>query len=126
MEVYRQSSMKQLAARADQRWREQESFLDKPEDTGQPQPLMEPKDKGAYDGGESKPGAPGANDSSFNAANTAEEVRQKTRGAKSEQAQHDPGRSKPRTKEDPWQKHARGPSESWQPEAWTPGRIEQR
>ena len=111
-EVQRQGNMKQLAARADQRWREQESYLDKPQDTGQPQPLMQPLDKGGYDGGTSKPGAPGASDPTLNATNTADEVEQKTQ--------------KPENQESPWKKYEKGPSETWQPDAWSPGKVEQR
>lgn len=115
LDLQRQSSLKQLAAQADQRWREQESFLDKPQDTGQPQPLMQPRDKGAYNGGESKPRAPGSSDASLNAANTPEEVEQKTRGTQ-----------KGRYTEDPWKKHARGSGEEWQPDSWAPGKLESR
>lgn len=38
-----------LAQRADQRWNEQKSFLDRPEDTGQaPAEVLEPRDRGGY------------------------------------------------------------------------------
>ena len=117
--------MKQLAARADQRWREQESFLDRPEQTGQPQPLMQPLDKGGYDSGVSKPGAPGATDPSLNAANTAEEVEQKTRDPSRQETQHSKT-ARPKD-ENPWKRFERAnPGEAWQPKAWTPGKIEQR
>lgn len=121
--------MRQLAARADQRWREQESYLDKPEDTGQTQPLMQPLDKGGYDGGASKPGAPGANDPSLNATNTAEEVEAKMQDAQQQQtrASLQERLKKEQVKgENPWKKFEKGPSETWQPEAWTPGKAQQR
>ncbi|KAL9048980.1 MAG: hypothetical protein Q9162_007455 [Coniocarpon cinnabarinum] len=127
MEVYRQNSMRQLAAQADQRWKQQESFLDKPEETGQAQPLMQPLDKGAYNGGASKPGAPSASDASLNVTNTADEVQQKTRGTQSAQDDASGDSPQPSQKQNKLRKKFEdGRGDGWQPGSWSPGKLEKR
>lgn len=125
-ELQRQANVKQLAAQADQRWREQESFLDSPAQYGQPTPLMEPRDRG----GHVPQTEPDANQGVRNMAAFPDEVAGKARGE-----DVDKGRFKGETREEPredqsspWDryKQQKGPSEGWQPENWTPGKVEPR
>lgn len=125
-DLQRQAHVKQLAAQADQRWREQESFLDSPKQYGQSKPLMEPRDKGGY----VPQTEPDSKQGVRNMAADPNEVAGKIRGE-----DVDKGRFKGETKEEPregkpspWDryKHQKGPSEGWQPEGWSPGKVEPR
>lgn len=118
--MQRQEHMKMLAARADQRWREQESFLDKPSDLGQPQPLLKPRgDQGdGYATGQSE-------DDSVEGVRSAVGDQSEVQG-KFEGKDVDKERFKGDTREtprdqNPWKKAIqRSPGEAWQPEQWKP------
>ena len=51
-DAQRQVELKQLVQVADARWNSKQSYLDSPEDTAQPAPLIAPNDKGGYRKGE--------------------------------------------------------------------------
>lgn len=128
MELSRQAGMKQLAAKADERWKSLPSFLDKPKDTAQAQPLLQPRDNAGYGRGQTE----------------GEEHQGVMNAAKSEQ-EHvdvlegkdvDKGRFKGETREpepreaDPFKLQQRskpsGASEGWQPQEWSPGKVQRR
>jgi NADH dehydrogenase [ubiquinone] 1 alpha subcomplex assembly factor 2 len=124
-ELTRQAGLKQLAARADERWKSIPSFLDNPADTAQAQPLLQPRDSGGYSGqseGEEKQGV-------MNAAKTEEEHIESLQGK-----DVDKGRFKGETNEaeptrttDPFKAAQRGGAgEGWQPAAWSPGKAQKR
>jgi len=118
--------MKQLAAKADERWNALPSFLDKPEDTGQAQPLLQPRDNAGYGNGQT---VEEKNEGVMNAAKTEEEHIASLNGE-----DVDKGRFKGDTKEaeptrttDPFKAQQRGGAgESWQPAAWNPGKAQRR
>ena len=123
-DIQRQSNLKQLAARADQRWREQESYLDNPESTSQPQPLMEPNDPGGYVGAVGGPKPAKASRVSVDDVNPSERDDQKIEAQ--ERLRDDIGSEAEKPKPDeksPWIKHAKGPGEGWQPATWSPGKL---
>lgn len=124
-EVSRQASMKQLAAKADERWNAQKSFLDKPEETGQAQPLLQPRDNAGYGRGQTEEDK---REGVMNAAKSEEEHIASLRGE-----DVDKGRFKGETREtperttDPWKAAQRGSAgEGWQPTAWQPGKAQRR
>ncbi|KAH9829754.1 Accessory subunit of the mitochondrial membrane respiratory chain NADH dehydrogenase (Complex I) [Teratosphaeria destructans] len=111
--------MKQLAAKADERWRSIPSFLDSP-NRQQPQPAIGVKDPGGYASQTETEGQQGVT----NAVEDAEKVRKVSEGADTKEV--DEGRFKGRTRERepaPWERDVQrgAPSERWQPEAWSPG-----
>ena len=124
-ELTRQASLRQLAAKADERWKSIPSFLDNPADTAQAQPLLQPRDNAGYSGqseGEKNEGV-------MNAAKTEEEHIASLQGE-----DVDKGRFKGETKEaeptrttDPFKAAQRGGAgEGWQPAAWSPGKAQKR
>ena len=120
VEVQRQENVKVLAQKADERWREQESFLDKPQDTAQELPLpTKPRDKGGYSAPEGSTPAPGGVQ---NMAGTQGEVTETTK------PQQDPKVDQQNKKKEksPWETHRGAPSEGWQPAAWSPGKAARR
>lgn len=107
--------MKQLAAKADERWASIPSFLDSP-DKQQPAPAIGVKDPGGYvDQTE-----PDKTEGVRSAVGNQEEVQGSSDGAPV-----DEGRFKGEAKdkqENPWNKVQRGgPGEGWQPQTWSPG-----
>ncbi|KAI9710597.1 MAG: hypothetical protein M1828_002148 [Chrysothrix sp. TS-e1954] len=119
VEVQRQENVKVLAQRADERWREKESFLDKPKDTGQELPLpTKPLDKGGY---ERPVGSSSAPDGVRNVVGTQEEVVETADKASQSRAKEKQTKDK-----SPWETHRGTPSQGWQPEAWTPGKSARR
>lgn len=118
--------MQQLAAAADRRWKAIPSFLDKPEDTGQAQPLLQPRDNAGYGNGQTQ------EDKHEGVANAAKSEEEHIASLKGEDV--DKGRFKGETKEaeptrttDPWKAAQRGAAgEGWQPAAWQPGKSQRR
>lgn len=115
--------MKELAAKADERWRSQESFLDAPSKQ-QPAPAIGVKDLGGYmpqTEPEDKQGV-------MSGVGDQEQVQGAVDGKGKEV---DEGRYKGKAKqreEAPWAKQAQrgNPGEGWQPESWTPGVAQRR
>lgn len=128
MELSRQAGMKQLAARADERWKSIPSFLDKPRDTEQAQPLLQPRDNAGYGRGQTESEQ---HQGVMNAAKTEQEHVDVLQGK-----DVDKGRFKGETREpsprdaDPLKLKQRtkstGASEGWQPAAWSPGKAQRR
>ena len=119
--------MKMLAAQADQRWREKESFLDKPSDLGQPQPLLRPKgvQGDGYAEGQSESEE---KEGVRSMVGDQREVQGKIQGKDVDKGRFKgETREKPPPEDDPWKKYnQRGPSEGWQPESWTPSAAGRR
>ena len=93
-DVHRQASMKHLAQKADERWANAPSFLDKPRESGISKPALE-----------QPPGTLARPETDLGATRATErdqEVSQMAEG-----------------KKDPWER-AKAPGEGWQPEAWNP------
>lgn len=127
LEIHRQSNLKQLAAQADQRWQQQESYLDKPEETGQPEPLLAPRDKGGYVGSASRPNSSSTSAASSSSRQAAGEIDRKTQPLQQEKNERESKVDQAtKQRENPWAKHAHGPSEGWQPKTWSPGQLESR
>ncbi len=99
--------MKQLADAADQRWKEKESFLDRPQDTGQTAPALEPGS-----------GAKGSEDVGRARGDVGAESRDTREGSREA--------NKKSAREDPWKQHRGANSGGWQPQSWTPGNAERR
>lgn len=128
MELSRQAGMKQLAAKADQRWKSIPSFLDKPQEMAQAQPLLQPRDNAGYGRGQTESEG---HEGVMNAAKSEQEHIDALQGK-----DVDKGRFKGETREqdpreaDPLKLQQRGrssgPSDGWQPEAWSPGKSQRR
>ncbi|KAK3714440.1 hypothetical protein LTR37_007746 [Vermiconidia calcicola] len=109
-EVSRQANMKQLAAKADERWNSVPSFLDSP-NRGQPVP--------AIGVGDSKPDAPPGNGEDMKSAvGDQQEVAEAVQDAK------EPKKGR---QENPWKRQRQGMvGEDWQPQSWSPGAAQRR
>lgn len=126
-DVSRQAMMKQLAARADERWKSVPSFLDSPA-RQQPQPAISPRDPAGY----APQTEPEQHQGVMSAVEDPVKVQEVSAGKDTKEV--DEGRfkggareRKPEREEAPWQKQQRGaPSENWQPQAWTPGAAQRR
>ena len=132
-DVQRQQHLKVLAARADQRWREQESYLKAPTgqeapggELGQPKPFMSPSKDGAGVDGPTVAKERESSEQGCGENRNPEEQQQGKRDEREMSRRHAEGEAPRKDQENPWKLHNRGPSEGWQPETWTPGRIEQR
>ncbi|GAB7356689.1 hypothetical protein MBLNU459_g7400t1 [Dothideomycetes sp. NU459] len=121
-EVSRQVRMRQLAADADARWAEKESFLDSPSKQ-QPAPAIGVKDPASYM--HNTQTEPERNEGVRSAVGDSSEVKASSVGRPT-----DEGRFKGKTKDkdaNPWAKaHTGGPGESWQPDSWSPGVAQRR
>jgi NADH dehydrogenase [ubiquinone] 1 alpha subcomplex assembly factor 2 len=125
-ELSRQRGLVQLVARADARWKSVPSFLDKPKDTGQAQPLLQPRDNAGYGKGMTE------GEEHQGVANAAKTEEEHIASLKGEDV--DKGRFKGPTREveptrttDPFKAAQRGNAgEGWQPAAWTPGKTTRR
>lgn len=104
-DIDRQTQLKYLAMKANERWASKPSFLDKSPE--QPKPATLSKDSGGY---------PQATESLENEANIPTDA-----------SAADPEPPRP-TKGPGLRKQARsgGPSENWQPESWSPGPAKKR
>lgn len=116
--------MKQLAAKADERWRSIPSYLDSPK-TQQPQPGMETKDPGGYVGQTASESSEGVT----SGVEDPQKVEEVSAGKDSKEV--DEGRFKGRTREretPPWAKNQPqgAPGETWQPQQWSPGVAQRR
>lgn len=123
-DVSRQEMMKQLAAKADDRWKSIPSFLDSPKQQ-QPQPGLELKDPGGYVG-QTEPESQQGVTSGVEDPSKVQEV-----SAGKDTKEVDEGRFKGKTKEKetpPWAKNQPqgGPGETWQPREWSPGVASRR
>ena len=112
--------IKQLAAKADERWKSVPSYLDSP-NRRQPEPAIGVQDPGAH----AQQTEPEEKQGVRSAVGDKDEVKDASEGkARSE------GRFKGRARdqaESPWDVPQRGaPSENWQPSAWTPGVAQRR
>lgn len=122
-DLVRQDNLKQLAARADARWAEKESFLDSPQATAQTQPQLQPRDRGGYVQATEEESRQGV----MNAAGDSREVTGSIQGR-----DVDKGRFKGETKDKDspwarWEAQKKGaPSDTWQPESWNPGKATSR
>lgn len=113
--------MKILAAQADQRWREKESFLDKPSDLGQAQPLLRSKgDQGdGYARGQSESEE---KEGVRSMVGDQREVQGKIQGKDVNKGRFS-GETREKTlpEDHSWKQYNQcGPSDGWQPESWTP------
>lgn len=122
-DVSRQAMMKQLAAKADERWKALPSYSDGPA-LQQAPPATELKDPGGYAPQIESEG----NEGVTSGVEDAGKVQAVSEGVASKEV--DEGRFKGATKEKPreekaaapWQQPARGvPGEDWKPKEWTPG-----
>ena len=107
--------MKQLAAKADERWNSIPSYLDGPE-RQQPAPSVAINETEKPSNAQSELGdAPGVKDTSIgNEEDAAQASEKQVKG-------------KRQREDNPWQKpQTGGPSERWQPESWTPGVVQRR
>jgi len=102
--------MKQLAARAEDRWKAQSSFLDHP-NKQQPQPALQPRDPAGNVGQTEPEDKQGVR----NVAGTEEEVKEAVAGE-----EHDKGRFKGDTKESSWMPKAGGLNQEQEPAPWAP------
>ena len=125
-DISRQAMMKQLAARADDRWKSVPSFLDSPA-RQQPQPAIGVKDPGGY----AQQTEPESHEGVTSGVEDPQKVQAVSEGADTKEV--DEGRFKGRTRERereeaPWAKQQpRGaPSETWQPQEWSPGVARRR
>lgn len=113
--------MKQLAAQADERWRNQESFLDAP-DRQQPAPAIGVKDPGGY----APQTEPEEKQGIMNDVEDPVKVQKAVDGKETDEGRF---RGSTREKEEaPWAKNQPkgNPGEGWQPESWTPGAAPRR
>jgi NADH dehydrogenase [ubiquinone] 1 alpha subcomplex assembly factor 2 len=112
--------MKELAAKADERWRSVPSFLDSPQQQ-QPAPAI-----GITDSRPADPSHAPESDGMQSGMQGQQEAKEELQDEPAQEV----GRAvrKKRTpKENPWQAADRGaPSENWQPEAWSPGVAQRR
>ena len=121
--------MKQLASRANDRWKSVPSYLDAPS-AQQAQPALQPRDPAGYvqqTEPENKQGVMSAVEDAVKVQEVAVEGK--------DGKEVDEGRFKGSTREKPrergpapWeQQQAKGtPGESWQPATWTPGTAQRR
>ncbi|KAK0933636.1 hypothetical protein LTR29_014808 [Friedmanniomyces endolithicus] len=128
-DVSRQAAMKQLASRADDRWKSVPSYLDAPS-AQQAQPALQPRDPAGYvqqTEPENKQGVTSAVEDAVKVHEVAVDGK--------DGKEVDEGRFKGSTREKPrergpapWeQQQAKGtPGENWQPAAWTPGTAQRR
>jgi NADH dehydrogenase [ubiquinone] 1 alpha subcomplex assembly factor 2 len=109
--------MRQLAAKADERWAAQESFLDAPSKQ-QPAPATGVQDPAGYM--HHNQTEPTENEGVRSAVGDEGEVEASTQGQPK-----DDGRFKGRGKDkdaNPWKQAPKGnPGDDWQPQSWTPG-----
>ena len=111
-EVSRQAMMKQLAAKADERWKSVPRYIDGPE-RQQPAPAVAITDS-----------APPRTEADVGDGSGMQDVSQGQEDVAP--TSENPARTKQR-KENPWQRSQTGaPSENWQPDAWVPGVAERR
>ena len=112
--------MKQLAAKADERWKSVPSFLDSPH-RQQPAPAIGVQDPGGY----AQQTEPEEKQGVRSAVGDQQEVQEAAAGQSPSE-----GRFKGRANEredSPWKQAQKGaPSENWQPETWTPGIAQRR
>lgn len=110
--------MKQLAAKADERWKSVPSYLDGPKNQ-QAQPAMALKDPGGY----APQTEPEHKQGVMSGVEDAEAVAQVSEGVDGKAVSE--GRFKGKTaKANPWHKQTGGPGEDWQPQSWTPGPVQ--
>ncbi|KAK3657845.1 hypothetical protein LTR56_002224 [Elasticomyces elasticus] len=127
-EVSRQAMMKQLAHKADDRWKSVPSFLDAP-NKQQALPAMQPKDPGGY----APQTEPENKQGVISAVEDQAKVEVAAEGRDSREV--DEGRFKGSTREKPREREAApweqqqpkgNAGENWQPAAWSPGVASRR
>lgn len=122
-EVQRQENLKYLAAKADDRWNSQKSYLDAPEETGQLQPLLQPRNEDRYGAGTQGDRAPEGLDTTSSAVESeTEQLAHRQEDDLGTKSRRTPRQSKP----NPWAQAAGNPGESWQPQQWQPGQATKR
>ena len=112
--------MKQLAAKADERWASVPSFLDSP-NKQQPAPAIGVKDPGGY----VQQTEPTAQEGVRSAVGDAGEVQGSSEGRTTDEGRFKGGAQE--KKDSPWNQAQRGnPGEGWQPQSWSPGAATRR
>lgn len=107
--------MKQLAAKADERWASVPSFLDSP-DKQQPAPAIVVKDPGGY----VQQTEPEEKEGVRSAVGNEHEVQRSSEGRPTDEGRFKGGAKD--KKPNPFSQPQRGgPGEGWQPESWSPG-----
>lgn len=115
--------MKQLAAKADERWNSIPSYLDAPRTTQQPGPATEVKDPGGY----APAMEPAQNQGVMSAVEGQDKVAQAQDGKKVDEGRFRGEGSEKERGANPWRTAERGgPSENWQPRQWSPGAAQRR
>ncbi|KAK4957738.1 hypothetical protein LTR66_013262 [Elasticomyces elasticus] len=131
-DVLRQEAMKQLAARADERWASVPSFLDSPNQQ-QPAPAIGVRDPGGYaqqtepahkEGVRSAVARPEQVLAASEGRDGVDEGRFEGASKETERAQSVVGGKK--SKEDPWKRPKGNPGDEWAPQSWTPGAASKR
>ena len=125
--MQRQVQLKQLAADADRRWKDKPSFLDRPEETQQSQPLLQPRDQGGYGHGQihgdkvQEDGElAGSPEEVVGMVVDGQDVDEGDLKRQSRERRHEPQAFKQEQKKSPWDRERGGPSENWKPQSWTP------
>lgn len=114
--------MKQLAAKADERWKSIPSYLDAPTKQ-QPSPATEVKDPGGY----APSTEPEQKQGVMNAVESMDKVAKAKDGENVNEGRFRGETKEKRREENPWKKAERGaPSENWQPQEWSPGATQRR
>jgi NADH dehydrogenase [ubiquinone] 1 alpha subcomplex assembly factor 2 len=114
--------LKQLAARADERWKSIPSFRDPPK-LQQPAPAIGVNDPGGYVAPEVQ------SNSGEGVASIVESSESEAQPPKNEFAEAAAKREvrEKKLEQSPWKAPQKGaPSENWQPESWTPGAAQRR
>ena len=120
-DVSRQAMLKQLAARADERWKSIPSFRDPPK-LQQPVPAIGVNDPGGYVAPE---GQLESEESMANAV-ASQESNDAPKSQPSDAVAKREARER-RHEQSPWKAPQKGaPSENWQPDSWTPGAVQRR
>ena len=118
-DVSRQETMKELAAKADERWKSIPSYLDSPK-TQQPAPAIGVKDPGGYVP-QTEP------EQREGVTNAVEDPAKVVKSAEGKDVDEGRFKGKKQREENPFNRPQAGaPSQNWQPEAWSPGVAQRR
>lgn len=113
--------MKQLAAKADERWNSVPSFLDSPKKQ-QPAPAIGVQDPGGY----VQQTEPTEHEGVRSAVDDADKVEASTEGQPKDEGRFKGQAKEKKPKGNPWQRPQGAPSENWQPQEWSPGAAARR
>nr|POF01273.1 nadh-ubiquinone oxidoreductase assembly factor n7bml [Quercus suber] len=122
-EVSRQANMRQLAAKADERWKSIPSYLDAPKTKQQPRPATEVKDPGGFAPSTEPENAQGV----MSAVESQDNVARALGGEQVDEGRFRGQEIEKKREQNPWKTPQRGaPSENWQPQEWSPGAVQRR